>query len=195
MSRTTKIVLGVVGGLLSLCCLAVVAFVVIVPRVAENFVENNVTDDTEKAAEVGQSIVDYDLPDGLHEEGAMSLVGIRTVFMTSDVSDQTAVILMEFPAYVTGGEEEMRRQMEQAFANQSGQQNLNMKEISTEEVVINDEKTILTTMEGKDGNGTAVRQITGIFEANSGNSAMLMIVSPIDSWEESNLDKFIDSLH
>jgi hypothetical protein len=101
---------------------------------------------------------------------------------------------MEFPAYVTGGEEEMRRQMEQAFANQSGQQNLNMKEISTEEVVINDEKTILTTMEGKDGNGTAVRQVTGIFEANSGNSAMLMIVSPIDSWEESNLDEFIDSL-
>jgi hypothetical protein len=94
MSRTTKIVLGVVGGLLSLCCLAVVAFVVIVPRVAENFVENNVTDDTEKAAEVGQSILDYDLPAGLHEEGAMSLVGIRTVFMTSDVSDQTAVNLM-----------------------------------------------------------------------------------------------------
>jgi hypothetical protein len=78
---------------------------VIVPRVAENFLENNVTDDTEKAAEVGQSILDYDLPAGLHEEGAMSLVGIRTVFMTSDVSDQTAVILMEFPTYVTGGEE------------------------------------------------------------------------------------------
>ena len=194
MSRTTKIVIGLVGGLLALCCLGTVAFVLVVPRAVERFAEENITDDPERVAEVGQSIVEYKVPEGMQEEGAMGFAGLKMVFFTVD--DQNGmVMLMQFPSTVRMDEEDMQKQIEDAMAQQGGQQQINNLEVvSVDEVVINDQKTALTTLEGTDENGNAFRQVTGVFESKSGGPAMLMAMGPTSSWESSGIDEFIDSL-
>jgi hypothetical protein len=194
MSRTTKIVIGIVGGLVLLCCLGIGLAALILPRVVQNFAENNITDDPERAAEVGQSIVEYELPPGMQEEGAMGFAGMKMVFITAGQPSDSVVMLMEFPAIMQANEEEMRRQMEDSLAQQRGQQQFNMEVVSEDEVVINDQSTVLTTLEGTDENGTAIRQITGVFESKEGGPAMLMAISPIAAWEEANIDEFIESL-
>ena len=194
MSRTTKIVIGIVGGLLILCCLGVGLAALLLPRAAQSFAENNFTDDPERAAEVGQSIVEYELPSGMQEEGAMGFAGMKMVFIRAGQRDDAMVMLMQFPSVMQGNEEEMRRQMEQSLSQQSGQQQFNMEVVSEDEVVINDQTTVLTTLEGTDENGTAIRQVTGVFESKAGGSAMLMAISPTAAWEEANIDEFIESL-
>jgi hypothetical protein len=194
MSRTTKIVIGIVGGLLLLCCLGIGLAALLLPRAVQNFAENSITDDPEQVAEVGQSILDYELPPGMQEEGAMGFAGIKMVFITAGPGNDAMVMLMQFPAIMQANEEEMRRQLEDAMTQQSGQQQFNMEVVSEDEVVINDQNTVLTTLEGTDENGNSIRQITGVFESKAGNPAMIMAISPIAAWEEANIDEFIESL-
>jgi uncharacterized membrane protein SpoIIM required for sporulation len=49
MSRNTKIVLGIVGGLLVICCLGVVIAVAFIPDMLANFADNAFTEDAEEA--------------------------------------------------------------------------------------------------------------------------------------------------
>lgn len=195
MSRTTKIVIGIVGGLLGLCCIGIVAAVLILPSAAQRFAENNFTDDPERAAEVGQTIVDYEVPAGMQEQGAMGFAGMKMVFFTAGEKDNSMVMLMQFPSAMQLNEEDMQQQMEDALSQQGGQRQLNdLEVVSVDEVVINDQNTALTTLEGTDENGNAFRQITGVFMSKDGGPAMLMAMGPVASWESSNIDAFIDSL-
>ena len=195
MSRTTKIVVGIVGGLLALCCIGIVAAVLILPTAVERFAENNFTDDPERAAEVGQAIVDYDVPAAMKEEGAMGFAGMKMVFFTAGERDNAVVMLMQFPAALQMDEEEMQRQMEDALSQQGNRRQVNNLEVvSVDEIVINDQKTALTTLEGTDDSGNAIRQITTVFVSKSGGPAMLMAIGAIDSWESTDIDDFIESL-
>lgn len=195
MSRTTKIVLGIIGGLFLVCCIGAVAVALMLPRMLERFAENNFTDDPERAAEVGRSIVDYDLPSGIVEEGAMSFVGMKMVFLTTGEQDGGVIMLMQFPAALQMSDADMQAQMQEALSQQTGSdQNMQFQVVKTEEVVINDKQTVLTTMEGTDENGNAIRQATAVFESKNGEVAMLMAMSPVASWDSANIDEFIESL-
>lgn len=191
MSRNTKIVVGVIVGLLAFCCIAAVIAVAATSYFGSQMVEDIAN--PESAAEVAGGIVDYQLPSGFHEQGSMSVLGMKTAFFVSDNSD-AMIMLMEFPSSLATDQEEMQRQMEQAFAQQSGQQGLEMYQVSTEEVIINGQTVILSVQEGTDSNNTQVRQNIAAFEGKSGNTAMLMIVGPLESWDEEGIDSFIDSL-
>jgi hypothetical protein len=116
------------------------------------------------------------------------------VFISTGQRDDAVVMLMQFPAVMQTSEEEMRRQMEQSLSQQRGQRQFNMEVVSEDEVVINDQSTVLTTLEGTDENGNAIRQVTGVFESKEGGPAMLMAISPTTAWEENNIDEFIESL-
>lgn len=191
MSRNTKIVVGVIVGLLAFCCVAAVIAVAATSYFGSQMVEDIAN--PESAAEVAGGIVDYQLPSGFHEQGSMSVLGMKTAFFVSDNSD-AMIMLMEFPSSLATDQAEMQRQMEQAFAQQSGQQGLEMYQVSTEEIVINGQTVVLSVQEGTDSNNTQVRQNIAAFEGKSGNTAMLMIVGPLESWDEEGIDSFIDSL-
>ncbi len=192
MSRNTKIVLGIVLGLVALCCVGAIILTIasgyFINQVAEGFVN-----DPEQSAEVAQSIVNYELPAGFTEQGAMELLGIKAAFMTT-TDENSIIMLMEFPAAMQMNQEEMEQQMEQALSQRGNSQNFTLSPVSTEEVNINGQTVILSTSEGADDQGTEIRQVLGVFEGKSGNSAMLMIMGPINSWDEEGINSFIDSL-
>ena len=142
---------------------------------------------------MAESIVDYDLPSGFEEQGAMNFLGFRMAFI-SGRDDQTMIMLAEFPASLAGDEEQMQQQMRDAFANRTGSQNVSLEYVGSEDVTINGSETTLGTYEGTDGQGNNVRQIIGVFETKSGSPGMLMIFGNQDNWNEGGISRFLDSL-
>lgn len=191
MSRNTKIVVGIIAGILGVCCIIAIVAALVLPRMFENFADT--VDDPAAAAEVASDIVAYDLPSGYEEQGAMNFLGFRMAFITGP-SEQSMIMLAEFPASLAGDEEQMQQQMRDAFANQTGSQNVNLEFVGTEDVTINGQEVALGTYEGTDDQGNTVRQILGVFETKSGSPGMLMIFGRQDSWDEDGIGRFLDSL-
>lgn len=192
MSRNTKIVIGIIGGILGVCCLIAIVAALVLPRMFQNFAED--IENPAEAAEVAESIVEYDLPSGYTEQGAMNFLGFRMAFITGS-SDDSMIMLAEFPATLAGDEEQMQQQMRDAFANRTGTgQNVSLEYVGSEDVTINGAEATLGTYEGTDGQGNNVRQIVGVFEAKSGSPGMLMIFGDQDNWDENGISRFIDSL-
>ena len=191
MSRNTKIVIGIIGGILGVCCLIAIVAALVLPRMFQNFAAG--IDDPAEAAEVAASIVDYELPSGFEEQGAMNFLGFRMAFI-SGRDEESMIMLAEFPASLAGDEAQMQQQMRDAFANQTGRQNVSLEYVGSEDVTINGSETTLGTYEGTDGQGNNVRQVIGVFETKSGSPGMLMIFGNQDNWDEGGISRFLDSL-
>ncbi|MCA9996881.1 MAG: hypothetical protein KDE56_14080 [Anaerolineales bacterium] len=195
MSRNTKIVLIVLGVLLATCCIITVAFMVIIPMFVTRVASDSVVEGGE-AADVGQEIVNYDLPPGYKEEGGVQLLGMRMVFIVPESgSNGQMMALMQFPSGIPLNDDEMRQQMQEAIGQQVGQQgNVAFTVVATEQVVINGQPAVLTTLEGADENGQTVRQIFGIFEAKNGSGAMVMVMGDVAGWDETAVNQFLASI-
>lgn len=191
MSRNTKIVVGIIAGILVLCCIIVIigyfALRPVLRGVTEGF------DNPEAGAEVAEGIVDYELPEGYEEQGAVNLFVMEMAFI-SGRDDQTVIMLAEFSDMFTGNEEDMQQQMRDAFANQSGSQNVSLEFVGSEDVTINGQEVALGTYEGTDDQGNSVRQMLGVFETKNGRPGMIMIFGSLDSWDEGGISRFLDSL-
>jgi hypothetical protein len=194
MSKNTKIVVGIIVGILLICCIGAAIAATILPRMASDFAEGAIIENPAQAAEIASSMVDYTLPPGFVEEGGMSILGIKTVFISSSAETGSAIVLMQFPAGMEGNEASMQQQMEDAFANQSGSQNYSVDYVSTETKTINGQPANLAFYEGTDDSGGEIRQVIGVFETKDGNTGMLMVIAPKNGWEQAGLERFLDSL-
>jgi len=193
MSKNTKIVVGIIVGVLIVCCVGAGIAAVVLPRMAVNMVEGAVVEDPEQAAAVASSMLDYELPSGFTEAGGMNFLGIKTVFFGSQ-NDEAAIMMMQFPAEMAGNEAQMRQQMEEAFSQQQGSGDFHLSYISTESITINDAPAALTMYEGTDEAGNTVRQVIGFFETKDGNAGMLMLFGAASSWEEAGFERFLESI-
>lgn len=193
MNRTTKIILGIVGGVVVLCCGIGALGFFLAPSFLEDFATESFADTPQEAAAVGQEIIDYELPSNFQEDAGMELLGIKMVMITS--SDM-AISIMEFPAAMKGNEAQMESQMQQQFSTQGGSNNstVSFEAVGTQDVEIGGETRTLTIMEGSDENGDTQRMIQGFFESKSGGPSMLMIMGPADSWDDAGIQQFLDSL-
>lgn len=191
MSRNTKIVVGIIAGILGICCLIAIVAALVLPRMFENFAEG--ANDPAAAAEVAETIVDYDLPSGYEEQGAMNLFGFRMAFISGQ-DENSMIMLAEFPAALAGDEEQMQQQMQDAFVNQTGSQNVSLEFVGSEDVTINGTDATLATYEGSDDQGNRLRQIIGVFQTKNGNPGMLMIFGSQTNWDEGGISRFLNSL-
>ena len=169
----------------------------IVPRMAEDFVENAIVENPAEAGVIADEIADFTLPSGYSANMAMGFAGIRMVVIGPENFDNSQgmfIMLMEYPSAFAGNPEDMKRQMEDSLAQQSGIRARNMSEAYIEEVVINGEKVDLAVTEGTDENGNSLRQIIGVFESKSGSPAMLMMMGDPNSWDTEAYNSFIQSM-
>ena len=90
--------------------------------------------------------------------------------------------------------EDMERQIQQSFEQQSGLRGLRMEIVDVRQVTIRGDEVDVTTLEGQDDNGLVMRQLVTTFPAKNG-TGMLMIMGPAQNWDEDMIDQFIESLH
>lgn len=193
MSRNTKIVLGVVGGLFLLCvCTSVAGWFAL--RRAGEALESSFTEEPAKVATLAEQIVDYELPPGYQESFGMSLFSFDMVAFSPTAGENGAtILLMQLPPSVQMEQEEMERQMEQALQNPNQQNAQNMEVVDERPITIRGQEVMLTTSEGTSDEGQALRQANAIFMGKRGTT-MLMISGSRTEWNQEALDTFIASL-
>lgn len=192
MSRNAKIALAVGGGLLLVCICAGAVGLLAINQFGRTISRSVVTDPTQAAA-AGDNIASFEIPPG-YEQSAMRLFGFDMVFISQPGQDSRSLImLMQFPKNAGLTEEQMEQQMQQAMERQMNWGNLSLSKVGEEQVEIRGEPVTLTVREGSDSNGTQVRQMSGVFTGNGG-PALIMIMGPIDSWDQDMVDNFIASI-
>lgn len=193
MNRTVKIVLIVVGVLLTLCLLCGIAGALYFRMNMENMVREGDT-----AEVLAQSIVDYTLPDSADlEETGFDVLGMKMVFLSKEGASENnfIIMLMEMPKMMVQNEDQMREQMQNQFEQQfSSQSKVNTEKVNSEQITINGKPATLESYEGKDESEKSVRQLIAIFEAKSGNPGILMIMGNQENWPTDTVGTFLNSI-
>ena len=69
-----------------------------------------------------------------------------------------------------------------------------MKVVEVRQMTIRGEEVDVTTFEGTDERGFVLRQIITTFPGKDG-TALLMIMGAAQTWDEAEIDQFIESIH
>jgi hypothetical protein len=120
-------------------------------------------------------------------------MGLDMVMIAQQGNAQTAIVLMQFPASMQVNPQLMEQQMGQAFKSQMQQSGQNMQVVGTEEVTLRGQQVTLTVSEGQSSSGGGFRQKAGVFQGKSG-AAMIMILGPIDNWDQPAIEAVISSM-
>ncbi|MBN1309927.1 MAG: hypothetical protein JXB30_00815 [Anaerolineae bacterium] len=198
MSRNTKIVLGIIGALVILCVVVIAGAIIAVSVMGESIVENMIIEDPAEVAEAADKIADYELPPGYEERMVMNIIfGKMLLIGPEDQSDKPMITLMQISSIVGSDEmdqEQYRQQMQQSMELQASQREMYMQLVDESEVEIAGQEVTLMTYEGDTDYGGTMRQVVSdIFEVND-SLIMLMIMGEIESWPESDLEAFIESI-
>lgn len=185
--------IGLGVALLFCCCAALVA--VFVFWQAGQKIQESVNADPEAASEAAHQIADYDLPEGYQELMAMDILFYSFVMIgpghTSGNTAGPVFMLAQFQAGVD--QEQMEEQLRQSFEQQYGNRRMSMTLVKVEEKTIRGAQTQVATYEGTDENGVAIRQVITSFPGKDG-TAMLLIMSRVEAWNQDLVDDFIESI-
>ncbi|MBN2003512.1 MAG: hypothetical protein JXA21_09165 [Anaerolineae bacterium] len=203
MSKNTKIILGIVLGIVVICGLAAIAGVIGIGLIGKRVADGSMfTDDPEEAASAAAEMLSYDLPDGYREQAVMNLiVGKMLVIAQSDLSttDRTTpiIMIMQLSALISGdsmSQEDFQRQMEESMTTTSGGEKMELELVEEKEMTIAGQETQVLIYEGTNSEGAAVREVvTSMFKAN-GKQTIVMIIGPISTWPEEEMDAFLLSI-
>jgi len=183
------------AALFCLCAVGVAALVFI--RMGQQFREGMKTD-PQGASDAGHAIADYELPEGYQERIAMDFFAYTMVMIGPETSNTPSsagkpmIMLAQFQ--VAANQQQMEEQMRRSFAQQSGWRGLRMEVVDVRKMNIRGEEVDVTTFEGTDENGFVLRQVIATFPGKDG-TALLMIMGPAQTWDEEEIDRFIESIH
>lgn len=181
MSKTTKIVLSIVGTLILLGAVTVFAIV----RFSGRFIAGPA-----EAGAVGQEISQHTLPDSFEPIFGMDLLGLKMMMAADPVDENRVIMLVETPeADFAGAEAEAQT----AFQEQAGF-GTNYEYVGSRQVIIDGQPRTVETLVGRD-RGVEMRQDIVVFPARSGNAAVAIMVSPVDDFDEALFNDFLEALH
>ena len=183
------------GAAVLFCLCAVVAAIFTFYQVGQR-VQEGMKTDPESASQAAHAIVDYELPEGYQEQMSMDLMIYTFVMIGPEQRDSRSGPLIMLARFNSMGanREDMERQIQQSFEQQSGLRGLRMEIVEVRKVTIRGDEVDVTTLEGQDDNGLVMRQLVTTFPAKTG-TGMLMIMGPAQYWDEDMIDQFVESLH
>ena len=195
-SNNKRIWIGL-GAALLFCLCAVGVAVFLFARVGQQVMKGTKTDPVE-ASKAAHAIADYELPEGYQERVAMDFFVYTMVMIGPDAapSPDSAVgpMIMLAQFQMATNEQQMQEQMRRSFEQQSGGRGLKMEVVEVRKMTIRGEEVEVTTFEGADENGFVMRQIFTTFPGKNG-TAMLMIIGQAQTWDQEEIDQFIESIH
>ncbi|MFM8319704.1 MAG: hypothetical protein ACKOC5_02230 [Chloroflexota bacterium] len=198
MTRNTKIILGVLAGLVLVCLCGVGAAFglgLFGMKKAVDFASQNVVTDAQDVDAVAAKIAGFDLPEGFSSEFGMSLMGFDMVgYQGSD--EHSHIMFIQFPPQVDMDAQQMEEQLKQALQN-NGQYNsgdTQMEYVDSFDVTIKGQTVTAAVAEGKSGaDGAPFRQATAVFESSSGK-ALVLYIAPASAWDQATVEAFFGSI-
>ncbi len=197
MTQTTKTILIVIGSVLVLCACTVVllagtglwGFGKIV-----QFADKSTTEDPQEVAQIASEIADFNLPEGFTSYYGMK-IGTFSMVQYTTTSENTHIILTQFPAGTSINPDEMLREIRNNSRNpNSPWYDMDTKLVEQKSVSIHGEEATLSIHEGTNDQGVLYRMANAKFQGNGDGPALLMIVCPVDQWDARMVDNFIASI-
>jgi hypothetical protein len=196
MSRTTKIILGIVIALVVLCgCIAGGIAIVgaIAARQVTQFAKQNISVDATQVNQAAEAIASFSLPSGYKPAFSMNLLGF-TMISYAGPDSNSLIMLMQYPATANLSPEELIAQMNRAMTQQQySAGNTQMKIVEQKPVNIRGQEATLTISEGVSSNNVKLRQAYTTFQGKSG-PVILMVVSDASTWDQAAIDAFLASI-
>lgn len=189
MTKQTKIIIGIVAGILVLCLITCVAAFLFL-RIAGSRVSESVAQDPVAVETTVNEIVDFDLPAGFQPQSSLDLLGMKMAMYQNDANNNFMVV-MQLP--IAAGQDTIE-QMQQAFERNTGRNFSNMKVIEQRDLTVRGQPAKMIISEGLEGeSNTPIRQMLVAFEG-SGGTAMITVFGPSDSWDQDTYDRMVESI-
>jgi len=184
------IIVLILTGIPVLLCLGLVAFG---PGLAHSIHQSTWINDPVKAAEIAHSLTDYTPPVGYQETSYSQVMDASQVILAPAAgSDGMTILFMQ--ESMAMNDREIATEMEDAWAKEVGAHIYITSRTNTETVTIGGQETILSYRAGTDETGQPVRQLVSVFYGKTGWT-VLVIVSPLASWNQGLVDEFLRSLN
>ncbi len=190
MSKNTKIIIGVIAGVLVLCMIACVVSVAVFGWFGIKVAEN-VTIEGEGSQATQAEIAELDMPARFTPLSGMSLMGIKMVVYKS-TNEKEVAVLMGMPVQEEINDDTLR-QLQEGMGRSTSRNFSNMKTIETRDVTIRGEPGKVIIQEGTDDKGTPYRLMMTAFQGQTG-IAMLMIGAPTAEYNQAEYDAIIESI-
>jgi hypothetical protein len=188
MSTGTKVLLivGSVFGVLAVLCCGFGFYIY-------NRITKSVTDDPAKIAAIRQEIVTINIPAGFAPAHGMDLgIWRMKMKMAAYMRQAEVLMLMEIPGVAS--DEEMRKQMEEAFEKQGQKQDVKVQQRDVRKITIDGKEYPFEFSQGVQGeNEQAMRQVIGVFPGRGG-TAILMYMAPERDWDEEEVMTMLRSI-
>ena len=189
MSRNTKIIIGVVAGLLVLCLIAcgvaAVSFGLIGSRVARS-----VNTDPQSAGTTSQTIAEFDLPERFNPQSSVNILGVSVVVY--ETSQDEVLVLIQLPDRGEVTEENFQR-LQEGMERSTGRTFRDIETIEARDETIRGKPGRVIIQEGTDSDGDRVRMMMAAFEGKSG-LAMMMFVADSAVWDQATYDATVESI-
>ncbi len=192
MSRQTKIIIGIVAGVIVLC-LAICVVGGFAATLLGRTVAQNVKADPAKAAQTASSIADITPPDNYQATTGFNMFGYTFVLYEENGQASNNMVLMQMPTSSEINEATIQ-QMQQAMERQAGRSMSNVHTVDSRSLTIRGKPAQEIIQEGTFANSsTAIRQMLVAFQGKGG-VAMLMITGPADTWNQTAYDQMVSSI-
>jgi hypothetical protein len=188
-----KTILIIIGVLLALCCCVSVVTLAGLGYLGDSIgrtFEN--ADNPENVERIASEIAEYEMPAG-YTQMAFELLNFKYVFLTPEANpSQPFIMLMKIPDGM-GDPAEMQKELERAMSQQTGGSAANMQPVEEKSYTIRGQQVKAVIMEGSTDSGLKMRQMSTIFQGQSGMVAM-MFSGTAEGWDQGVIDAFIASI-
>jgi hypothetical protein len=200
MSRNSKIILGVLGGVVVLCmCVCVGGWIAL--RFSGDLIGKAVAvEDPIQAARIARDMIDYELPPGYQEEAALNFIVMNMVIISGSGtqtggSANPLIILVGTSADLGMSETEIRNQIQEQVLQSMQTQGFPLELVEQRAALLRGQDEILYIYEGVDDKGNKIREVmSSLFEGKQG-MVMVMIAGPARTWDQGEVDHFLNSIY
>lgn len=190
MSKSTKIIIGVILGLVVICLIVCVVGVAGLGLLGRS-VASSIKADPAEAAQVAPEIADITPPDGFQPTASVNILNIKAVIYEAP-GTQRSMFLIQLPVSgsISGSQmDTLKKSLEQ----QSGQELNNLQTINSYDTTVRGQPAQVVVMEGANQDNTPFRQMLLTFQGKGG-TAMLGIYGPTDGWDQAAYDAMVKSI-
>ena len=176
--------------LVALPILFCTALAIFGPGLAHSIHQSIWKHDPAKAAEI---LVDFTLPAGYQETSYTQVMDASQVIL-APADGSAGMIILFMQESMAMNDREIVTEMEDAWVKEVGAHTYKTSRTSTETVAIGGQETTVSYRAGTDETGQPVRQLVTVFYGKAGWT-VLVIVSPLGSWDQGLVDEFLQSLN
>ena len=191
MSRQKKIIAVVilVLFLMCVCCGASGLFAVW-------FMNDSLVSDPVELENLSAEIADFTMPNGYAAIFGVRLMGMNMVAIGDEGSfpDSMLIMMMSVPDNDGIDRQALEKQIEGTLQQQLSMQHLDLTLDDVQTRMVNGEEVTLTYRKGRDTANTDFRQMSTLFNTDTGQVLML-VQGEARVWNQSAIDTILDTIH